>query len=317
MSRSNSKTNIKRKIQHGLAQLPNNVKASFQKGQEFIGLNFTQRQQEQELSTTWEECEKYWNDIQNKYDLQKLREEFVTRAQQRAKRKNEFDRSNTIQNAYFTAGGIYSQLDRLSDCFERADAAGKELKIGVVFTILLELDHDLKRLESKLKKLEEHDKELPVLDCEAQQILKLWYESGKRMDSLTTLESAKLDGLHADLETLSRELEKHKSGWSLPDFPEAQESEELWEALQELATQVNPDILDDNLELQENQARILEQAETVRQLSETKILPKWNRYPEKAEKPNEHMESPVEPSEASGGDSTSSEDCVENIEDES
>lgn len=242
---------------------------------------FEQKKQEKERITTVDECSVQWMNINKKYDLQTLHKKMGERAQQRTVRKKAVERSNTIQNAYFAAGGIYHQLDRLSESFEMAEVTGQKLAVGVVFTILLELDHDLKKLANKLKSLEQAENGSPELERQDQQILDLWFSAGKSMSQLDTLKLEELTRLKDAMEELDRQLQNWNGDeLSLPDFPEGKESEELWQLLQELSAEVNPESLGCDVESAEGQARIQMQAQRVRQFSEAKILPRWNRYSE-------------------------------------
>ena len=258
-------------------------------GEKVVGINILQNNRGSAVygnpgandGASVDECEIQWKEILKDNDFKKLEKTWEERAQERAERKRSVERSNAIQNAYFTMGGIYNQLDRLSENFEMAEATGQALSIGVVYTILLELDHDLKKLAEKIEKMEQLGEAKPAFSRQEQQILELEKSIRQRMSELFSLPQLELNRLEADMDELSHELEEQKSQeWHLPDFPEEQQSEDLWKMLQELIKEVNIEALGNDVESEENQARIRRQAETVRQLSETQILPRWNKYPE-------------------------------------
>lgn len=256
-----------------LERLPNN------KG------NVVHRNPEYNYGATDDECVCQWKNILKENNFEELEKIWGKRAQERSVRKRAVERSNAIQNAYFTTGGIYNQLNRLSENFEIAEATGKALSIGVVYTILLELDHDLEKLAGKIEKMDQLGEIEPEFSRQEQQILNLEksIKLRMRMLRLNRLLPSELNNLKADMDELRSELEEQKNReWCLPDFPEGQQSEEMWKVLQELAKEVDIDALGNDVESEESQARIRRQAEAVRQLSETYILSRWNKYPEQS-----------------------------------
>src|SRR5699024_538132 len=60
-------------------------------------------------------------------------DEFQLRAEQRKKRRHEFERARTIQNAYQGLGGIHSLLERLQEYYEMSEITGKPASPGVLF----------------------------------------------------------------------------------------------------------------------------------------------------------------------------------------
>ncbi len=238
-----------------------------------------ERDQIKALQTIGGECKAWWKQLHELGPIEDWRKAFRERAAQRAARRREVEWANTIQNIYFTEGGIFSQLDRLLECFDLAEATGRDLALDVVFTILLELEYDLQKLERKLQKLEQTGVGEAEPEREEQQLLALWESAEPRMRQLKYLNTEQLRQLEEDLGTLVPRLKALQPLRPLPDYLEGSDSEALLEQLRGLAKAAELDSLGSDVASEEGKARVQRLAEQTAAYAEAHILPRWNKYP--------------------------------------
>ena len=217
-------------------------------------------------------------------------DEFQLRAEQRKKRRQEFERASTIQNAYQGLGGIHSLLERLQEYYEKSEITGKPASPGVLFTVLKEIYYGIEKLDRKLEEQEQNqNNQTAKLEPMEEEILNLWQGVQEVYQQLSQpgkndsyeVQNGKLsnyerltDDLYEKMNHLEELLKDLPQDWFLPPF-DPEPMEKLLLKFRQLKTEAKLDQLGNDFKDPQSTSFIQQTADIVEKIADQEILPNW------------------------------------------